>query len=489
MSENLALEWIVRRTGGAAGETAAWRAAHTPSNPSTALKSVPAFALLFIAGIAAMFGMIATHVLEQSVLRHDLDAAGAAVSRALLAYRAARADVGLADLLDTRRDARAWGLDAAEAQAARAEFYRQVLAIPGARMAYAYAPDGRVLWSTEMSAVGSLVEQAMPGIVRSDRASARMTRVRAGASATVAAGSAAPQLFVQSHLPLRGADGGLAATLELYREAGTLARTLANGAATLWSLIGIFAAGVYAIVVWLGRRLSAAVGHQQQRLVEAEALCVIGEMAAAVAHGIRNPLAAIRSSAELTLAGDLPATRKHAMDIVRQVDRLGLWVRDVLLFSRPIDAVARPLDLVARTGECLLDVSSQLDRAGIECVWVQPASSIPLVAGDRALTGHAIGNVLSNAVEAMAGGGTLQIELECRPPRRTVELRITDTGAGMTAEQLGRVFDPCYTTKPNGMGIGMALARRIMERFGGAIALESRPGHGTTAILRFRAAR
>lgn len=488
MSDNLALEWIVRRTGGATGETAAWRAARAPTNPSTALKSVPAFALLFIAGIAAMFGMIATHVLEQSVLRYDLDAASAAVSRALLAYRPARADLGLADLLDTRHDPRAWGLDAVEAHAARAEFYRQVVAMPGLRAAYAYADDGRVLWSTDASAVGKLAEQAMPGIVRSDHAAARMTRMRVPVPATAAADAPAEPL-VQSHVPLRGPNGGLAATLELYREAGTLARTLRNGTATLWSLIGIFAAGVYAIVVWLSRRLSAAVGHQQQRLVEAEALCVIGEMAAAVAHGIRNPLAAIRSSAELTLAGDLPATRKHAMDIVSQVDRLGLWVRDVLLFSRPIDAVARPLDLVARTGECLLDVSSQLDRAGIECVWVQPATSIPLVAGDRALTGHAIGNVLANAVEAMAGGGTLQVELECRPPRRTVELRITDTGAGMTAEQLARVFDPCYTTKPNGMGIGMALARRIMERFGGTIVLESRPGHGTTAILSFRAAR
>lgn len=490
MSENLALEWTVRRTEGTAGAAAASGARAAPSNPSIALDSVSTFAFFFIAGVALLCGMIAAHVLEQAVLGHELDLASDWVSRAALEARpAGTSDATLAEMLDSRSDPRAWGAAAVEAAEARLQFFTRLQALPELVLAHVVAADGVVLWSTDTGATGRKAEEVAPGVTPVRDAVARMALTPLPGHAASAGPAQASRALAHSHVPLRGARGHTVAAVEIYRHPESVTRIVRWGRTMLWTVIGVLAAGVYAIVVWLGRRLAAAVRHQQQRLVEAEALCVIGEMSAAVAHGIRNPLASMRSSAELALTGDLAATRKNAMDIIRQIDRLGLWVREVLLFSRPIDAVARPIDLIARTGESLLNMDGQLDRAGIECVWVHPSDTIPPVEGDRALTAHAITSVLTNAVEAMPCGGTLQIEFACPEPRTTVALRIMDTGPGMTAEQLERVFDPCYTTKPSGMGIGMALARRIMERFGGSIALQSRPGAGTTAILSFRAAR
>ena len=103
--------------------------------------------------------------------------------------------------------------------------------------------------------------------------------------------------------------------------------------------------------------------------------------------------------------------------------------------------------------------------------------------GDSFLLGQVLHSLLANAVEAIERGGTIEIAGATRPAQRQVELTIRDSGPGMTQDQLTRVFTPFYTTKPKGLGVGLALAKRIVERFGGRIRIDSAPGRGTSVRL------
>jgi two-component system sensor histidine kinase HydH len=211
-------------------------------------------------------------------------------------------------------------------------------------------------------------------------------------------------------------------------------------------------------------------------------------MSAAVAHGIRNPLASIRSSAELALDGDLASTRKNANDIIVQIDRLGKWVRDLLAFSRPLSGENHRIDLVSLVDGCLVNFTTQLEKNRVVCEFVRPPSGVAAVIGERALATQALANVIANAIEAMPQGGSLRLEIQSAAKPKGVAVVVSDTGPGMSPAEIDLVFKPYYTTKRHGLGLGMALVKRIMERFGGGIAMESREGKGTRVKLNFIAA-
>jgi signal transduction histidine kinase len=110
---------------------------------------------------------------------------------------------------------------------------------------------------------------------------------------------------------------------------------------------------------------------------------------------------------------------------------------------------------------------------------------VPYGAGERVLATQALASVIANAIEAMPDGGSLRLEFQLEPRLRRVVLAVSDAGPGMSPAELDLVFKPYYTTKRNGLGLGMALVKRIMERFGGGISLHSREGEGTRVSLSF----
>ena len=115
------------------------------------------------------------------------------------------------------------------------------------------------------------------------------------------------------------------------------------------------------------------------------------------------------------------------------------------------------------------------------------SAAIP-IAGDPVLLRQAILGILSNAMEAMPGGGRIEIRIESRDDRHSVRVAFADTGRGIAPENLGRVFDPFFTTKPRGLGLGLALTRRIVAHCMGTVAVQSVEGRGTSVILDFAAA-
>jgi len=226
----------------------------------------------------------------------------------------------------------------------------------------------------------------------------------------------------------------------------------------------------------------------QAELVEAERLAAVGELASTVAHGIRNPLAGIRMAAQVAredVAADSPVA-ESLDDIIAEADRLELRVRSILELARPAASEPARCDVSA----LLRGYAAGLDGrvpAGVT-VALDLAPELPRTAADRTQLVEALDVLVVNAVEAMRGAGRLVLRASLEPATgetaARVAIAVVDDGPGISGERIERVFDLFYTTKPTGTGVGLALAKRLVERQGGSIDVASRPGAGTTFTLR-----
>jgi PAS domain S-box-containing protein len=225
----------------------------------------------------------------------------------------------------------------------------------------------------------------------------------------------------------------------------------------------------------------------QERLVRSERLTAIGEMAARVAHEIRNPLVAIggfaRSLLQKASAQD-PTTRDALEIIVDEVRRLETIVREVLDFSRPTPPKIGSVSGRKLAEEAFELLRWELEQAGI-AAHIEEAPMTPPAAADRDQLFQAIVNLLRNAMHAMQHGGTVTVRV--RPYQHGVEIAIVDTGVGMSPEVLAHAFEPFYTTKNDGSGLGLTIASQIVRDHHGEIRIESKEGEGTKVSLRLPA--
>lgn len=289
--------------------------------------------------------------------------------------------------------------------------------------------------------------------------------------------------FIEIYVPVRDAvRGRVIGAIEIYKRPQALAEALHSG--RIYIFIGAAFAGLflYLALFGLSRRADAVIRSQQELLVESEILATVGEMGSAVAHGIRNPLAAIRSSAELALDSPPELARESAQDIIAEADRLETWVRNLLSYARPLAGANEAVALPALVDGVIDHFARDMEKRDISGRSML-GHDLPPARGDAFLLGQVLHSLVANAVEAIQHGGTIEFAANTVPAQRRVELTIRDSGPGMTAEQVARAFTPFYTTKPKGLGVGLALAKRIVERFGGRIAIDSAPGRGTAVCL------
>jgi len=382
------------------------------------------------------------------------------------------------------------GIDDQVVTKAKNEFFGHIRILPDVLLANVYARDRTIVWSHNPSAIGSRpgphdeLEQAFQSRILV--AHGFIGRHRHTQSQFLL--GQPDHYYVENYVPLYDSYGNAVSVVEIYKEPSGLFATIRRGQVLVW--VGSLLTGllIYLALFWLVRRGSVLINNQQQQLVDSEMLVMMGEMAQAVAHGIRNPLAAIRSSAELALEGDEQLARKGANDIIQQVDRLSYWVRDLLVFSRPPDGVAEQVDMAAIIRDTLRNFAPRFERAGITPQWSEPATELPKVIGNQALFVQAFNSIIANAVEAMPKGGSLSISTELDTARRRLRVSVSDSGVGMTEKQLSMVFKPFHTTKTRGLGVGLALVKRIIERYGGSIFLESKENQGTRVHMIFNPA-
>lgn len=213
----------------------------------------------------------------------------------------------------------------------------------------------------------------------------------------------------------------------------------------------------------------------REQLQQAEHLAAIGELSAAVAHGIRNPLAGIRIAAQLGLeqVGEHAAVRESLDDVLGAVDRLEAQVRGILDFARPFEPRLESVDTGALLEAFAREIGTQCAERNV-VVHVRVAPGTRAVRADPAHLRQVLHELVRNALEVMPQGGRLALATENAPgdPPR-VRLVVEDTGPGVPDAQRERIFRLFATTKSKGTGVGLAVARKIVERHGGTLRLET----------------
>jgi signal transduction histidine kinase len=240
---------------------------------------------------------------------------------------------------------------------------------------------------------------------------------------------------------------------------------------------------VYVSLYLIVRRAARLLTTQQKQLINNETYVALGEMSSAVAHSLRNPLASIRSSAELALEFDDGAAHRNINDIITQVDRMSQWVRELLQSLRPLSGEPEAVELERVLRESLQAYARVMADAGIEVVR-EPLDNVQVL-GQQVMLVQVFNSLVSNALEAMPDGGQLRLQV-LRSTARTFCLRVCDNGKGMSGQMQRMAFKPFVTSKQGGLGVGLVLVKRIMERFGGSVRLQSSEGEGTCVVLVFR---
>jgi signal transduction histidine kinase len=225
----------------------------------------------------------------------------------------------------------------------------------------------------------------------------------------------------------------------------------------------------------------------ERKLEQAERLSLMGQMVTSIAHEIKNPLGSIKGAIQIIKDKTTPERDKteFAGIIEKEVDRLDNVVRDYLSFSKPAPLKLNETNLRAVIEDVIKQLSYQCREKNVSIVF-QP-ENIPNINGDKDKLHQLFLNIFLNSIQAIQSGG--KIEITCRiiadDSSATLELKISDTGTGIMSENLAKIFDPFFSTKTQGTGLGLATAKGIVTDHGGTIRAESQVGQGTDFYITF----
>jgi two-component system, NtrC family, sensor histidine kinase HydH len=242
----------------------------------------------------------------------------------------------------------------------------------------------------------------------------------------------------------------------------------------------VFEIPLYLVVGVVTGILSDRQRKANESLRRAEQMKTLGEMAAGMAHEVKNPLAAIRSSAQILSERVSGSEAQFAGIIVSEVDRLNKVVNEFLDYARPAPLKREPVLLSGLLDSCLELLAPVIKQAGVTVKRAYPEHERKVDADPNQLR-QVFLNLVLNAVQAMHAGGELTAGMTQEAGCTRAVVR--DTGPGIPADKLRQVFEPFYSTKPGGTGLGLPIAQRIVAEHGGRLVIESKPGEGTTATV------
>ncbi len=386
-------------------------------------------------------------------------------------------------------------------------FYSQAVAMPEIVRVKIFDTTARVVWSDETRIIGERfpenphLAQAITGqTVVNLEGDERKTenRYEGNEFANLV------EVYVPVVLP---GSSRVVGVVETYKMPAQVFASIRSAQLTV---VGATIAGgllLYLSLFWIVRRASRRIDEQHQslesrgrelaqaneelravqgQLLEAERLAAIGEVVAAVAHGIRNPLANIRAAAQVAglgvrESGAAPTTR-HLASIMSEVDRLEARLKELLQFVRPAERRSTLVDFNTVVSEAAHMVAGRVRTVNARLEQSLPAD-LPPVRGNAMLLEQVVLSLIANAVEAMPNGGgriavtTGSVRMDSGAPGVFVE--VEDNGVGIPPERMPHLFKAFFTTKAQGTGLGLAIAKKFTEAHGGAISVTSQPQQGT----------
>ncbi len=227
------------------------------------------------------------------------------------------------------------------------------------------------------------------------------------------------------------------------------------------------------------RKTTEKLVETQKELIKKERLAIVGEMAASLAHEIRNPLLIIEGSAEMLLKNEKLNENEKIMleDIVEEVNRLNRSIREILDFSKPIVPEYRKIELNEILDECLRKTIAVNSKKSI-IPELHFDDSIKYINCDPELLRRVFINIFTNGVQAIKGKGIIKVTT--RSENGSVLIEIEDTGEGIPEKDIGKIFNPFFSSKSGGIGLGLAIVKRIIETLNSEISVNSKLGIGTT---------
>ena len=239
--------------------------------------------------------------------------------------------------------------------------------------------------------------------------------------------------------------------------------------------------------------MTARLGRAREletQLHQAEKGAVVGRLAAAIAHEIRNPLNYINLTLDHLRSSFAPADQEKRTTFVRLTDqlktevaRINRHITDFLKYSRPSKLELQDLDIKAEAEDALRLVEVRADECGIETKIEQDPALRPVLA-DREALRSVFTNLVINALESIDGGGGGKVSIRLSNTREnSVKVEVTDTGRGISPEDISKVFEPYFSTKETGTGLGLAIVKKAVDDHGGTINVASKQGSGTTFTI------
>jgi two-component system sensor histidine kinase HydH len=217
--------------------------------------------------------------------------------------------------------------------------------------------------------------------------------------------------------------------------------------------------------------------------MRADQLAMVGQMAAGVAHELRNPLTSIKMLVQSAQKQDSPGLADDDLAIIEhEIRRLEKSLQRFLDFARPPRPERRELLLAAVVKRAMALVEGRARKQRVTLSFVPPSEPI-VVEADEDQMQQLLLNLMLNALDVMPDGGALTVELVDAPGNQA-ELRVRDTGPGIPSDLLPRLFDPFMSTKETGIGLGLAVSHRIAESHGGTLSADNQPGSGACFVLR-----
>jgi two-component system sensor histidine kinase HydH len=269
--------------------------------------------------------------------------------------------------------------------------------------------------------------------------------------------------------------------MELYKVPVQLNAAIEQALIQLWLACAVSALAMFVTLYWTVARADRVMRDQQAMLAESQTLATAVELARAVAHNLRNPLASIRVSAEMLQSSDASVQdfTEHCGDITAAVDRADRWITELVRVSQAPTLQSEWVMPSPLIRACLEEMAPEMNRRGIR--WTVPQEDAPGIQAHTAMLRQILISILANATDAMPEGG--EIAVRWHSEGRYLKLQIIDSGPGIQDDVRHALFRPFFSTKSGGLGIGLALVKRMVEQWGGQIMLNPAPVKGTCVEL------